>query len=262
VWSLFSDFYITGVPQKALKRIKFCYAEEDCLEMAQPEQEELCQGAPNASDGKLTLTKLFFSYLNSEEGLSTPYQFTYHSSNNYDYDDRNQDRWGRYQPMEDACWTSEYPYTRQDALSADNADSWAAAWHLSSITVPSGAIINIGYESDDYAFVQDRHALQMFRISGVGEPGQDVITDAGELMVFFETGSVFTEETEVASYLKGIHGLQLDNDGNIVNSEESQVYFKVKADITAPGMVDYISGYARIIGYGLVGNNPYIELAF
>lgn len=111
--------------------------------------------------GKLTLMKIYFTYANSGKGKLSPYIFNY-GTNNPDYEFKGYDRWGNYKHHTLADPTSEFPYTPQDA----NADTYATAWHMSSIELPSGGTIKIDYESDDYAYVQDRQAMQMFRVVG------------------------------------------------------------------------------------------------
>jgi len=133
---------------------------------------ELCAGVPNAesSIGKLTLKKVFFTFQKSEKGRQNLYQFEY--GNNPDYRYGANDRWGNYKACPDNnCFggtatipgNDEFPYTIQSAVT----DEYASAWQLSRIHLPSGGTIEVEYESDDYAFVQDRPAMEMFPIIGV-----------------------------------------------------------------------------------------------
>lgn len=48
----------------------------------------------------------------------------------------------------------------------NNADQNASAWNLKKIQLPSGGLINIDYEADDYSYVQDKQAMQLFEIIG------------------------------------------------------------------------------------------------
>jgi hypothetical protein len=43
-------------------------------------------------------------------------------------------------------------------------DKYASAWNLTKVKLPSGGEINVEYEADDYAFVQDRKAMQMVKV--------------------------------------------------------------------------------------------------
>ena len=49
-----------------------------------------------------------------------------------------------------------------------DADANAVAWNLNQILLPSGAKIDVSYEADDYAYVQNRRAAQMTSILGFG----------------------------------------------------------------------------------------------
>ncbi len=139
---------------------------------------ELCHGvnANSSGDrndsGKLTLKKIWFTYNGNNKGLLNPYVFNYHS-NNPRYKVNMSDKWGTYKdPLQnpgsttaDPLTNAEYPYSLQDStLAASNA----GAWNLDSIQLPSGGRIKVKYESDDYAYVQNRRATQLFKIAGIG----------------------------------------------------------------------------------------------
>jgi hypothetical protein len=138
---------------------------------------DLCKGYPNnpsAVEGKLTLTKISFTYQNSRKMLDRNYKFFY-SSNNPNYNLKGSDRWGTYKdPVSSSANAelditsplnnAEYPYAVQDATEANYN---ASAWSLTKIKLPSGGEINVTYESDDYQFVQHKKASQMFQIVGV-----------------------------------------------------------------------------------------------
>ncbi|MGZ4041850.1 MAG: hypothetical protein ACXVO9_01525 [Bacteroidia bacterium] len=137
----------------------------------------LCDGISNSDNGsgKLTLKKISFSYQNSDKGRLSPYEFVY--GYNPDYHIKGYDRWGNYKPQDPAVSASstgcdpgsaglsnaEFPYSEQNKT---KADSCAGAWALDSIKLPSGGAINIDLESDDYAYVQNKRAGQMFKVIG------------------------------------------------------------------------------------------------
>lgn len=139
----------------------------------------LCKGVDNNLNqtltGKLTLTKVFFTYGNSGKGRLNAYDFKYHyedANYNPDYNLRGSDWWGTYKPnAASSCGqgsnlgNSDFPYTIQDKTLADK---YAASWCLTQIKLPGGGSINIEYESDDYAYVQNRRAMAMFKIKGMG----------------------------------------------------------------------------------------------
>ncbi|AWM14173.1 hypothetical protein DI487_10150 [Flavobacterium sediminis] len=140
----------------------------------------LCQGIDNNSGvissstseinnqgGKLTLKKVYFTYGNSNMGKYTPYIFNYEGLNP-NYNPKAYDIWGNYKPLLDASsglTAQEFPYVEQGDQQQQN--EYSSAWSLTSIELPSGGKIKLTYESDDYQFVQDKRALQMFKVEGV-----------------------------------------------------------------------------------------------
>ena len=129
---------------------------------------DLCADVKNnpvSGQGKLTLEKVYFTYGDSKRGQLSPYVFTYGS--NTGYVTNSNDRWGTYQPNSGTPDNTEFPYTSQQFVNGKyEADINAAAWNLSEIKLPSGGLIQVEYEADDYAFVQNRKAMQMFKIDG------------------------------------------------------------------------------------------------
>jgi hypothetical protein len=120
----------------------------------------------NKNKGKLTLKKLYFTYRSSNMGKFTPYMFNY-SQENPNYDIKGYDIWGNYKANNDPhLTTSEFPFVEQDQ---NKANSNTSAWVLKSIELPSGGTIAIETESDDYQYVQNRKAMQMFKVVGAGD---------------------------------------------------------------------------------------------
>ncbi len=126
----------------------------------------LCGHLPSNinGQGKLTLKALWFEEGSSEKGSHTPYIFSY-STFNPDYNSKNVDRWGSYIAAEDG--ESEDGLKSYSALSRTTADRFASAWRLTAIKTPSGAIQSVDYESNDYAYVQDKAAMEMLQIVGM-----------------------------------------------------------------------------------------------
>jgi hypothetical protein len=156
---------------------------------------ELCKGVANnentykgsngnyAESGKLTLKKISFTYENSSRGTLSPYEFVYTTTTNPDdikkenpdYDSHSTDRWGTYKKttkfvngQEDTNDYYDSPYTNQEK--DYERDFYAGIWSLKKVNLPSGASIEVNYESDDYATVQDKTAMQMYEITGVDQP--------------------------------------------------------------------------------------------
>ncbi|WEK34567.1 MAG: PA14 domain-containing protein [Candidatus Pseudobacter hemicellulosilyticus] len=151
-----------GTASRPIKTVNFEYSYE------------LCRGInrPVNDSGKLTLKKVWFTYNGNDKGQQNPYVFHYHQ-NNPRYGTNASDKWGTYKsPAQNPGYTStnrisnaDYPYGLQDSsLAATNA----GAWMLDSIKLPSGGRIKVKYESDDYGFVQNRRAAQLFKLAGFG----------------------------------------------------------------------------------------------
>lgn len=129
-------------------------------------------GLPNAinNQGKLTLRKVYFTYGNSLKGEEQKYEFEYGGAN-FAFNAAHVDMWGNYKEEDCSVMPAdEFPYTRQQ--NREQADANAAPWSLRTIKLPSGGRIEVEYEAGDYAYVQDRRAMQMLHVAGFGnDPG-------------------------------------------------------------------------------------------
>ena len=148
----------------------------------------LCPGTRDNTNGqgKLTLDSVWFTFNGQTRLNKDKYAFSYtdtvkindtcRSFGNPAYVSYASDRWGTYKPQSmnpGGVKNSDFPYTPQDqpgqAQSPKAAlDTNAAAWSLKRILLPSGGQLEIGYESDDYAYVQNLHAMDMFTVAGFG----------------------------------------------------------------------------------------------
>lgn len=160
-----SDYFKNGVNAYPIKTVHFVYEYILCRNV---ENNDGSSGSDNVNKGKLTLKSLYFTYGKSLKGRLSPYTFNYSNLNPY-YNLKGNDRWGTYKPN---CGTmgltgnpnnAEYPYTNQNK---DSADFYASAWNLTEIVLPSGGKIQVTYESDDYAYVQDKKAMHMCMLEG------------------------------------------------------------------------------------------------
>lgn len=151
----------------------------------------LCPNVPNNIDyvnektvntGKLTLTKIYFTYQKSNKARLSPYEFyyagydktthTFDPAYNPPYNIKGYDRWGNFKPntvsdfnpLNPDLPTAEYPYVEQNTV---DENKYAQAWSLNEIDLPSGGAIKVDYESDDYAYVQNKQAMQMFKVIDV-----------------------------------------------------------------------------------------------
>jgi hypothetical protein len=123
----------------------------------------LISGTPNSTNGgRLTLESISFSYQNSNKGRLSPYVFTYNQGESYKTG--NSDRWGNYKTNDCNLSNEDYPYAEQNKALADTS---AKYWKLKTIQTPTGSLINIEYESDDYSYVQDKNTMGMYKINSV-----------------------------------------------------------------------------------------------
>ncbi|UUC46487.1 hypothetical protein [Flavobacterium cerinum] len=226
----------------------------------------LCQGIENHEDahisgqpvegkkGKLTLKKVYFTYKKSNMGKFTPYVFSY--GNNPSYDQKAYDMWGNYKPTnnatgcetEDALSNAEYPYV--DQSNRAQADTYAGAWSLASVTLPSGGKIEMDFESDDYGAVQNRKVMQMFKVVGAGK---DPLNSPEQLTNTLLYGR------ELSEYLY----IKLDDSNTekfyeryIQPIENDPIYFRFLINMAAQNLqiggtdykdkFDYVSGYLRL----------------
>jgi len=157
---------------------------------------ELCPGIPNSlAGGKLTLAKVYFTYGNSDKGKNHPYIFDYSQvvsgTAPVHYSNMSTDRWGTYksptinQSTPFDLQNDEFPYTVQRR---DTTDKAAALWHLNQIKLPTGGVINVTYESGDYAYVQDKKAMAMSQVLALvntsgGVVDQDHLANASGIRV-------------------------------------------------------------------------------
>ncbi|RZL66700.1 MAG: hypothetical protein EOO93_05195 [Pedobacter sp.] len=110
------------------------------------------------SSGKLTLEKIWFTYNGQTRASKDQYLFSYGttSQENPSYAVGASDRWGNYKSASAnpvaGLKNRDYPYSKQDR---EINNQYAAAWSLRKILLPSGGQIEVDYEGDDYAFVQN-----------------------------------------------------------------------------------------------------------
>lgn len=203
---------------------------------------ELCRGVENGEStntGKLTLKSVWFSYRNNEKGKNNAYVFNYHEDideENPNYSPFDYNRWGDYQP-EDVAYTKNkyFPYVRQD-LSKAEIDRRTSVWNLKEIELPTGALMKVNYESNDYAYVQNKPAMQMYKIASVGkDPNSSFLGQYA-----WDTKTVFFKLPDNLT--------QVEADALIKEyvDQTKQLYFKIKVDLTNRGDTEYVSGYANI----------------
>ena len=251
-----------------IKTVHFGYATYDHVE---PDLvDELCKGAPNcdANRGKLTLRTVWFEHQANDKGRLAPYVF--HYGLNPAFDERAMDRWGNYKPVPANGYVNHvYPYVMQ-AENDPTRDANAGAWTLERIQLPSGGSIRFTYAADDYSTVEDKPAMQMFRIVGTSaagpgnhSPDDDEPGDigAGSRRIYFELERPINEVGDV------------DLDGNANTDDDKRayiaahlsgiedLYYKTMQRLCPTGSADaweYVEGYCRIeAGPQESGWNPF-----
>lgn len=192
---------------------------------------KLCEGVPNniiSGQGKLTLKKVYFKYALSEKGQQNPYCFRYDGINP-DYAPEKMDRWGNYK--DDANYFEHY--TTQDS---DTANNCASAWLLTEIDLPEGGTIKIDYESDDYAYVQDRQAMYMAKVNdrtGFNKEGD------GKYYIYFDKKSGVNAKEYVTGFKHNLMyfkmAVRYNDDDDDMNPDYIQGYLEINPD----NVVDY-----------------------
>ena len=146
------------------------------------------------------------------------------------------------------------------------------AWCLEKIQLPSGGKINVQYEADDYAYVQDRKAMQMIKVIGssnVANVNPHTLSNYlykakkggnQDYLYFKLPTSAITKEELIHKYFK-------DENGENINHMYYSFFVNMNRN-TAKSKADpyeYIKGYAQL-DYSEIGvcssdnNYAYIKL--
>ncbi|HEY8896371.1 MAG TPA: hypothetical protein VIM79_16205, partial [Niastella sp.] len=224
---------------------------------------ELCRKNPGSlsGNGKLTLKKVWFTYNKNSKGKRNPYVFTYNSLNP-DHNTKSVDRWGNYKNSSnnpgktgEELSNADYPYVIQDSVKNWNsakAAQNAAPWTLSQIRLPSGGRLQVTYESDDYAYVQNRRAMQFFSIAGFGSDPNSAIVP--RLYPAWGKGNdypcVFINVPDAVSNAADIKRKYLDG--------VTQLFFKLAVKVPGDRWgkgYEFVPVYAEIENYGVKNNN-------
>ena len=229
----------------------------------------------NANRGKLTLEEVFFTYGKSRKGKLSPYHFYYgdtdfdgnpESTLNPDYHLKGYDRWGNYKPnsanscapLDPQLSNAEFPYVDQNKSSAD---LYAAVWSMNGIQLPSGGFIKVKYEADDYAYVQDKKAMQMIEVTGMGKeisglnPGSSELYTSSDEHLYLKIAL----PQAVSSQVELREQYFVDEE----KRELKSMYFRFLIDLIGkqngmgnnPDAYEYVSGYADIESFGMISSN-------
>ena len=217
-------------------------------------QYNLFPGAPNSLNGagKQILSKVYFTYGKNRKGKLNPYVFDYVKDIDgsvVDYQEGATDRWGNIKLYNsNGLPLNTYPYAEQ---SKELQDKFCSLGMLKSIELPSGSLIEIDYESDDYSIVNDLPAAQMQIIAGIGESPDfseandelnsvNLIAANPKNHVFFEVPEdITTKELLEKYYLNGLY------------KEGSHLYFDFAVDLADEDKFDRIKGYFELRDWGV-----------
>jgi hypothetical protein len=219
----------------------------------------LCKGVRNGNTGKLTLKSIYYTYRDSKMGKYSKYVFHYDTPNP-DFHEKGYDCWGNYKKYTNSTsdiyantanrLSTEFTHVEQDdSLQDERAQSWL----LSSIETPSGGEINIHYESDDYAYVQNAKINRMYKVVGA--------CSNSELSSFSYSGAqsaeLYTKQSDHKEFLlvelpnseRNNKDLLLEN----IKSQENLMQFRFLMNMTKSGNnnetsndYDYVYSYCKI----------------
>lgn len=256
-----SDYDASSTLATPIKEVHFEYDYSLCKGVQNNVNFPSTSTTPGLEDGKLTLKKVYFTYQKSNKARLSPYTFTYGFNPRYNL--KGYDRWGNYKEnnvtnfnaLDPNISTSEYPYVEQDQTSADQN---AQAWSLTQVGLPSGGAIKVEYESDDYAYVQNKQAGQMFKVIDVIENTHDFngsSYSAPSTPVFAKginfnptsvtngTCLIIKLQNPITSSDKDLTFKQDYMGGGNLNGFEN-LYFRFLMDIKG-GRYEYVSGYVK-----------------
>lgn len=263
----------------------------------------LCQGIDNnknkdiaqhkGQQGKLTLTKVYFTYKNSKMGKFTPYVFKYAPASltqkadgseqtdykiaediihNPSYDMKAYDVWGGYKPSEKnlngsttgKLSNAEFPFVDQN--DRETANKYASVWHLKSIKLPSGGLIEVNFEADDYAFVQDKQAMQMFKVVGSGSQTPSNASTIDSSIKTAALGDYVYVEIDKDFDITNPNADKIFKDTYLktIGTEDNPMYFRFLLNMVSPNPIaggntdkyDYVTGYVRREGTCGFFKNP------
>lgn len=222
---------------------------------------KLCQNTPDnvsgaaGNKGKLTLRGIAFTYNGKNKALKNRYGFYYDTTavGNPDYAFAAADRWGTFKPQSmnpGGLKNSDFPYAIQDTVQKTTLDQNASAWMLRRIVLPSGGQLDMSYESDDYAFVQNKRSADMMKVAGFGStPNFNTASDLLYPATFSSTENdyVFVQVPVACSNATEVYNRYLQG--------LSQLAFKIWVQMSKGP--EYITCYATIDGanYGVDGTN-------
>lgn len=223
---------------------------------------ELCQMVENnetavdvGDGGKLTLKSVNFKNFKSKRGELNPYVFTYNEDGNKSkgaYSKLKKDKWGMYKDHDTYSDFVQDPYASQveGTVDEEEINEDARLWHLSKISLPTGATINVEVSRDHYSHVQDRQATKMYRISGIAGP-QNYNINVDDDRIYFKPETPLFQKSEMLPYFEGLYEPEPGASTVIPpGGLYRQIIFKAEVELVK-NKYEFVIGSANMIDYGL-----------
>ncbi len=153
------------------------------------------------------------------------------------------------QPMVSTFAMMKFPYGSQNKV---NADLWAGAWQLSKISLPTGGEINVQYESDDYAYVQNKKAMKMLQPKDLIK----VITGCEWKYYFIGSVNNLRDANAIELTAGGAASLSLEDFKTQYLAGSAYLYTKLFVDMRgydsrgkamSDAFCDFVSCYAKVV---------------
>jgi YD repeat-containing protein len=254
---------------------------------------DLCDGIPNntASNGKLTLKKVWFEYEGKLTKKISPYEFYYEYPNtsgisnpvtypshysslsananlsaaeqNPNYSVVNTDRWGNYRSFSQLSSLGNLSYVWPYVAQKNDYDAFDPAAHqLKRIILPSRGEIHIQYEENDYMYVQDKKANVMAPLLAHPTTNKDENSGAvNDKKYYIDVDKLGINWSTVIANSGGQSVTDELFEPMRVNKDRMYFNFLYSLIGTAPDITnkksEYVDGYARIQGYGYDSNGPF-----
>lgn len=228
--------------------------------------------------GKLTLVKVDLTYENSKKGTLTPYYFGYgnkpdHTIENPNYNIRNVNRWGYYQENgsnysdcdNSSLSNIDFPYALQNKSVMDEN---SYAWNLTDITIPGGGKLKVDYEANDYGYIQNKTAGQMFMVTGISSSGASSSTGNSfydpftiDPLSLVQKNRIYFKLTTAINNSNPVEARRILEENYIKDIKDGYLYYKFYVNLSG-NKYEYITGYSKVKDYGVSSNPIYawIEL--
>lgn len=235
------DRYLNGDNAVPLKTIYFDY------------DYTISSSVPNSTSGKLKLLKVRVRHGDEPIPLAETYNFDYGASDdpslNPRYELGAKDGWGNYCPNIQPIPLCEFPYI--DQVNRVYKDKNASVFHLRSISLPSGGRIQMEYEADDYVYVQDKRAMALTQVKGVGYSKNSLLTDVYGL---YDPATMKSNNYIYVEKPAGLNG----NYKDFLLNGSNLMYFSFNINIAGKAFSKYdqVKGYAEVEEIDVCPDNP------